>query len=381
MASAPVQTPRGQEPQPNGRHSPPPRPVLAGDDAVPRGLAVASVVTIRLVIVTGGALLVALAVNRLMVVFLPLIVAMLLTTLLSPPARRLERRLPPAPAALLVVLAALLVFIGLWALVIPPVVDDAPMLGDRVKEGLGQVANTLKPLGISAADVDRVFHQGSDMAQHRALPAALLVGQWLAAIVLTAALTFFFVKDGPRIWGWLIELFHERRQPALNDVGGRAWVALATYVRSVFLVATIDAVLIGIGLLVLGIPLALPLIVLTFIAAFFPIVGSIVAGAASVLVALVTKGSVTALIVLIIIVVVQQLEGNVFYPVVMGKRMNLHPVAILLALTIGGALAGVAGAFLAVPVAAVTAAVLQYVRERREAALPAELITPREAGP
>jgi predicted PurR-regulated permease PerM len=341
MASARVDIPRREEAQPNGRHSPPPRPALAGDDAVPRGLAVASAVTIRLLIVAGGALLVALAVNRLMVVFLPLIVAMLLTTLLSPPARRLERRLPPAAASLLVVAAAVLVFIGLWALVIPPVVGDAPMLGDRVKEGLGEVANTLKPLGISDADVDRVFQQGSDMAQHRALPAAVLIGQWLAAIVLTAALTFFFVKDGPRIANWVIELFHERRQPPLHDVGQRAWVALATYVQSVFLVATIDAVLIGIGLIVLGIPLALPLIVLTFIAAFFPIIGSIVAGAAAVLVALVTKGSVTALVVLAIILLVQQLEGNVFYPVVMGRRMRLHPVAILLSLTMGGALAGV----------------------------------------
>jgi predicted PurR-regulated permease PerM len=206
------------------------------------------------------------------------------------------------------------------------------------------------------------------------------VGQWLAAVVLTAALTFFFVKDGPRIWSWTVELFHERRHSALGEVGRRSWMALASYVQSVFLVATIDAVLIGIGLLVLGVPLALPLIVLTFVAAFFPIIGSVVAGAAAVLVALVTKGSATALIVLVIIIVVQQLEGNVFYPVVMGRRMRLHPVAILLSLTIGGALAGVAGAFLAVPVAAVTAAVLQYVRERREQALPAELVTPPAAG-
>jgi predicted PurR-regulated permease PerM len=347
---------------------------------VPRGLAVASAVTLRLVIVAGGALLVALAAGRLMIVVLPVICALLLTTLLSPPARRLERRLPPAAAALIVVLAAFLVFVGLWALVVPPVVSDAEMLRDRVQEGLGQVANTLKPIGVSEQDVDRVFQQGSQAAQDRALPAALLIGQWLAAIVLTAALTFFFVKDGPRIWAWVLELFAERRQTALHDVGQRSWAALASYIQSVFVVATIDAVLIGIGLLVLGIPLALPLIVLTFLAAFFPIVGSIAAGAAAVLVALVTKGSVTALIVLAIILVVQQLEGNVFYPVVMGRRMRLHPVAILLALTIGGTLAGVAGAFLAVPVAAVAAAVLQYVRERREAALPAELVTPPAAG-
>jgi putative heme transporter len=132
-------------------------------------------------------------------------------------------------------------------------------------------------------------------------------------------------------------------------------------------VATIDAVLIGAMLLILGVPIAFPLIVLTFLAAFFPIVGSVLAGAAATLVALVANGVVDAVVVLGWIIVVQQLEGNVFYPVVVGRRLQLHPVAILLALTAGGVLAGVAGAFLAVPVAAVTSAVLAYVRERREA--------------
>jgi predicted PurR-regulated permease PerM len=382
MASAPADISRRNEPAgaANGRASTPPQPRFAGDDAVPRGLAVTSAVTLRLAIVAGGMVLVALAANRLMIVVLPVIVALLLTTLLSPPARRLERRLPPGASAFVVTLAAIAIFVGLWALVIPPVVGQADMLRTRVQEGAGQVANTLKPLGISNRDVDRAVEQASSAAQDQAWSGAVLLGQWLASVVLIAVLTFFFVKDGPRIWAWLTELFHERRQATLNEVGARSWTALATYVQSVFVVATIDAVLIGAGLLVLGIPLALPLIVLTFIAAFFPIVGSFVAGAAAVLVALVTQGSATALIVLGLIILVQQLEGNVFYPLVMGRRMSLHPVAILLALTIGAALAGVAGAFLAVPVAAVTAAVLQYVRERREQALPAELVTPPAAG-
>ena len=135
--------------------------------------------------------------------------------------------------------------------------------------------------------------------------------------------------------------------------------------QGVFLVATIDAVLIGIALLAVGVPIALPLIVLTFIAAFFPIVGAVTAGVAAVLVALVSGGAVDAVIILVVIVAVQQLEGNVFYPVVVGKRLRLHPVAILLALTAGGVLAGVAGAFLAIPVAAVVSAVLDYMRQHR----------------
>ena len=129
-------------------------------------------------------------------------------------------------------------------------------------------------------------------------------------------------------------------------------------------VATVDAVLIGAVLLVVGVPLALPLIVLTWVAAFFPIIGAIVAGGAAVLVALVSEGPSSALIVLGAIVVVQQVEGNVLYPVVVGPRLRLHPVVVLVAVALGGTLAGIAGAFLAVPVATVAATVIAFLRER-----------------
>ena len=152
----------------------------------------------------------------------------------------------------------------------------------------------------------------------------------------------------------------------LREVGVRAWGALSVYVQGVFIVATIDAVFIGAGLLIVGVPAALPLIVLTFVTAFFPIVGAFTAGAAAVLVALVANGLGAALVILAIIVAVQQLEGNVFYPIVVGRKLQLHPVGILIALTAGGVLAGVAGAFLAIPTIAVGAAVLGYMRERRE---------------
>jgi predicted PurR-regulated permease PerM len=343
-------------------------PRFAGDDAVPRGLAVASAVTLRLLIVFGGIALLALAAQRMLLVVLPFIIAMLLTTLLIPLARWLERhRFRRAPAAAVSVLVALIVFAGLWALIIPAAFDQGSELGAKVQEGAGQVANVLKPIGIDSRDLDRAVAQGSDVAKHNALPAAMLAAQWAGAIVLIAVLTFLLVKDGRMIWHWVVELFHEDRQPALDEIGQRAWDALATYVRGLVLVATIDAVFIGAGLLIVGVPMALPLIVLTFLAAFFPIVGATVAGAAAVLVALVSGGVAAALAILAVILVVQQLEGNVFYPMVVGRRLQLHPVAILLALTAGGVLAGVAGAFLAVPIAAVASAVLGYVRERREA--------------
>jgi predicted PurR-regulated permease PerM len=367
-----VETPprftRDPDPQPPAA---PPR--WAGDDAVPRGLAVASAVTLRLLIVAAGIALLALAAGRMLLVVMPLIIALLLTTLLGPLARWLERhRFRPAPASIVAVLAALLVFAGMWALIIPAAFGQGDELASRVQEGLGQVTNVLKPIGVDSSDLDRAIDQGASAARDEALPVAMAAAQWAGAVVLIIVLTFFFVKDGRRIWEWVLELFHESRQAAVDDVGQRAWSALATYVRGVFVVATIDAVFIGAALLIAGVPMALPLIVLTFLAAFFPIVGATAAGAAAVLVALVSNGVPTALAILAVILLVQQLEGNVFYPIVVGRRLQLHAVAILLALAAGGVLAGVAGAFLAVPIAAVTSAVLDYVRERREA-------RPREA--
>jgi predicted PurR-regulated permease PerM len=368
MAS--VQAPRTQHPS-NGRADPPPQARWAGDDAVPRGLAVTSAITLRVLIVVGGVVLLGLFAKLMMVVVVPLIIAMLLATLLAPMANWLrQRRVPAGLAAFLPVVLAFIGFVGLWGLVIPPFVSQVPDLVDNVRQGAGEVADFAKPLGVSAADIDGAIEKARDQlssgrAAGQILSGALLVTQWAAAVVLIAVLTFFFLKDGRHIRDWLVSLFAEERRPVLSEVLARAWDALATYIQGVFLVATIDAVLIGAALLAVGVPIAFPLIVLTFLAAFFPVVGAIVAGVACVLVALVANGPGAALIILVAIVAVQQLEGNVFYPVVVGKRLRLHPVAILLALTAGGVLAGVAGAFLAIPVASVIAAVLDYMRTRR----------------
>jgi putative heme transporter len=357
-------------------------PIIKGDDAVPRGLAVASAITLRVLIVVGGLVLLAWGASRLMLVVLPVIIALLLTTLLTPPARWLEARgWRPAPAAAAMTFAALLVFVGLWALIIPGVLSQSDDLFANLQDGARQAVGVLEPLGVGRGDVDRAIDEGLKSVQGSAvanevLTGAVLLTQWAAAIILIVVLTFFFVKDGGRLWQWLLELFHEDRQPILREVGERSWTALSAYVQGVVMVATIDAVLIGAALLILGVPVAMPLIVLTFVAAFFPVVGAFVAGTAAVLVALVANGLGAALVILAVIVAVQQLEGNVFYPVVVGRKLQLHPVGILLALTAGGVLAGVVGAFLAVPIAAVTGAVLNYTRERRAAQQSSPVLTP-----
>ncbi len=346
-------------------------PGWAGDDAVPRGLAVASAVTLRVIIVIGGIVLLALFAKRMLVVVLPVIIALLLATLLTPLARWLRtRNAPPALAAAVAVLLAFVVFLGLWGLVIPPFVTQVPDVVENVQQGAGQVGDAAAPLGLSDKEVQSAIQKARDELKGGKAAGTLLTGaqllvQWAAAVILILVLTFYFLKDGEQLRDWTVCLFAEQRRSVLREIFDRAWGALAAYVQGVFLVASIDAVLIGIVLVIVGVPIALPLIVLTFLAAFFPIVGAVLAGAAATLVALVSGGVVDAAIVLAAIIAIQQLEGNVFYPMVVGKQLKLHPVAILLALTAGAVLAGVAGAFLAIPVAAVVSAVLDVVRTRR----------------
>ena len=371
MARTEIELPPGAEASPSG----PPIPTvtrLRGDEAVPRGLAVASAVIVRLVIVLGGLWLLGLVVTKMLVVVLPLVVALLLATLFSPPARALEQRgWKPAVAALATVGSGLVVVIAALSLIIPSFISELGNLGSTVEQGVRQLGRTLanSPLGLTQeqinASIDRgvsdLGGSGGQVAQG-VITGALLATQWATAMLLAVFLTFFFVKDGVSIWRWMTSLVGSPRRAAVHEMGVRAWRVLTAYVHGVALVATVDAILIGIVLLVLGVPLALPLIVLTFIAAFFPIIGALVAGAAAVLVALVTNGVPAALIMLAAIIFIQQLEGNVLYPVVVGRTLNLHPVAMLLALAMGAVVAGVAGAFLAVPVAAVIGTVINYAR-------------------
>ncbi len=345
---------------------------LRGDEAVPRGLAVASAIIIRLVIVLGGMYLLGLAVTKMLVVVLPLVVALLLATLFAPPTRVLERRgWHSGLAALTTVGSGLIVVVAALSLIIPGFIAELGNLGSTIEQGVRQLGASLarSPLGLTPTQIDNSIDNaisgfggsGGQVAQG-VITGALLATQWATSALLAIFLTFFFVKDGVSMWAWLTSLVGSTRRPLFHDLGVRSWRVLTAYVHGVALVATVDAVLIGIVLLALGVPLALPLVVLTFIAAFFPIIGALAAGAAAVLVALVTNGVAAAVIVLVAIVFIQQLEGNVLYPVVVGRQLNLHPVAMLLALAIGAVVAGVAGAFLAVPVAAVIGAGLNYAR-------------------
>jgi len=347
------------------------RELTAGPpESVPRGLVVAAAWTWRVLLLAFALLAAGWVAGKLLLVVLPVAVALLLSTLLVPYARRLtERGLHPRAAALVAVVTGVALLAIVLLLVVPPFVAELSEVGSQVEKGSRKAGEVLRPLGVSQAEVDKAIDDGVESLKGSggkkltggAVTGALAALNVLAAVLLTLVLTFFFVKDGSQLWGWIAGLFG-RRRPAAEELGGRVWRVLTGYVQGIALVALIDALLIGAALLVLGVPLALPLTVLTFLAAFFPVVGAVTIGLAAVLVALVAKGAVAAGVMAVWIVVVQQLDGNVMQPVLVGRRLELHPVVVLLALTAGGVVAGLVGAFLAVPIAAVAGAVISFAR-------------------
>ncbi|MFE9773345.1 AI-2E family transporter [Streptomyces sp. NPDC005931] len=325
-----------------------------------------------LVLVMAG--VVVWALGRTWSVVWPLIVGLLLTTLTWPLARFLRGRgWRPAVAASLVTVVFLLVATGTVALIAVPVASQSGELADGVTEGIARLRDWAAgpPLNIGEEQIARAFDSATARVQDSAgsIVTSVVTGvstvfNGVVTAVLALFLMFFFLKDGPLFLPWLARQLPGRLATDVPVVAARCWDTLGAFVRSQALVGLLDAVLIGLGLWVLDVPLVLPLAVLTFVSAFVPIVGALFAGLVAVLIALVSNGLTDALIVLVIIVVVQQLEGNVFQPMIQSRGLGLHAAVVLLAVTLGGSLAGIVGSLLAVPVAALIAVVWDYVREQ-----------------
>ncbi|MDQ0772342.1 putative PurR-regulated permease PerM [Streptomyces aurantiacus] len=312
--------------------------------------------------------------GRMWSVVWPLIVGLLLTTLTWPVARFLRRHgWPPALAAASVTVLFLAVAAAVVALIAVPVASQSGELTDGVVDGIHKVRDWAAgpPLNIDEDQVSGALDQAADRIQKSAgsLVTTVLAGvstvvNGVVTAVLAVFLMFFFLKDGPRFLPWLARQLPGRLATDVPIVAERSWNTLGAFVRSQAAVGLLDAVLIGIGLWVVDVPLVLPLAVLTFVSAFVPIVGALFAGFVAVLIALVSNGLTDALIVLAIIIVVQQLEGNVFQPMIQSRGLGLHAAVILLAVTLGGSLAGIVGSLLAVPVAAMVAVFWNYLREQ-----------------
>lgn len=350
--------------------------VMAGR-SVPRWLDRSAAWTWRLLVLLAALLAVLWLLSRLLVVSLPLIVAIILSTLCVPAAQWLRARgLKPALAAAIVVIGGLAALIGIVAVLTPSFVEQLRELGPTLAEARDDVLTWLEtgPLGYDRAEVEQLLAnlQGAVSGGGGGLVSGVLSGasiaaQILAGLLLLVVLTFFFVKDGDQIVQWFIDRTSPAYRPTVRAVGSRAWDALGGYVRGTATIALIDAFGIMIGLLVLQVPLVAPLTFLAFLGGFLPVIGAFTAGLIAVLVALASGGVVKALLVLAVIVAVQQVEGNLLQPVIMRRAVALHPVVILVALGAGAALAGIVGAFLSVPIAAVVAAAGNELRLRAEA--------------
>jgi predicted PurR-regulated permease PerM len=330
-----------------------------------------------LVLIAAAAVVLGWIIEQMWVILLPVALAIVVSTILWPPTRGMTKRgVPPAAAAGLTLVLFFAVVGGIIAGIVPSVVAQVPDLANKATEGINTVQDWVQgpPINLQDEQLDNAVHVVIERVQGSAASIAggvfsgvSTAGSLLVTLGLVLVLTFFFIKDGPRFLPWLHSVGGRRAGHHLEEVLLRMWSTLGGFIRTQALVSFIDALFIGIGLVILGVPLAPVLAILTFIGGFIPIVGAFVAGALAVLVALVANGFTTAVIVLILIIAVQQIEGNVLQPVLQSKSMKLHAVVVLLAVTAGASLFGIIGAFLAVPVAAVTAVVIRYIGEQIDA--------------
>jgi predicted PurR-regulated permease PerM len=339
---------------------------------VPSWLNHAAALAWRFLLVVAALLVVFTALGRLRLVVMPLLFALFLTAILSPPANWLKKRNWPASAAtaaVFVLALAILVGIGFW--LVPRVANQFGDVGKQASQGFKDVQKWLTgaPFHLKQVDIDRYINEAKNQVSARqgqivqgALTGVGLLVEVLTTTLLTIVITFFFVKDGEKISNWMIGLAAEERAEEMREIGRRSWEALGGYIRGTAINGVVNGTVMGVTLAVVGVPLALPLAFFTFLGAFIPLVGAIVTGVLAALIALVAKGGVAALVVLGATIVVHNLEGYLVGPFVLGRAVHLHPVAVLLALTTGTIVAGVLGAFLAVPVLSILLAVIGYYR-------------------
>ena len=328
----------------------------------------------RLLLLAAALYLIARVIGVLYIVVVPCIAALLLTALLQPLTARLRRAgLPGLAATWGTLLIAAVVLGGIVLLVTNRVSADYPTLVDETRHTTTQVESWLSgpPFHIKSSSVQNALNNiPGYLSKHKALVEGTVVtggkiaAEFFGGLVLMLFVMFFLIKDGERIWAWLIGALRTETAARVNRAGHAAWLAVVYYMRGTVAVAAIHAVVIGVALCIMGAPLVIPLAVLVFLAAFVPLVGLLVAGTLAILVTLAAKGWVAAVILLGVLIIEDQLEGHLLQPQVVGRVIRLHPLAIILSLAVGGVLAGIAGAVVAVPIVAVITRAVPELRRR-----------------
>jgi len=336
------------------------KPSRGDTPLVPRSLVVAADWSWRLLLVGIVAYGAVRVLALLSLVVIPLVAAVLLAALLRPVAELLHRRLPGPLSALLTLLLAVVVLGGLGYLIGVRFTQQLPSLLQQLVGTVHELRAELAGGGVAQLQLDQIETSVIGWLQRNRSEAVgyLTTGagyfiEFFTLLVLTLFITFFFLYDGERIWRWLISPLPAREVRRVDAAGRAAWATTTGYVRGTAVIATIHGIVIGLAMFLLGVPLALPLAVLIFLGSFIPFVGALVAGGLAVLITFGTQGWLVALILLGILIVESQLEVHLLQPLIVGRYVRLHPLAIGLSFAVGTVLAGIVGAIIAVPPAAV----------------------------
>jgi predicted PurR-regulated permease PerM len=346
--------------------------IVPEQNRVPSWLQTGAAWSWRLLLLAVAIYLIARVLGILYIVVVPCVAALLLTAVLQPLTSRLRRAgLPALAATWVTLLIAALVVGGLVLLVANRVSADYPTVLAEAKHTTAQVQSWLAgpPFHVKNSNVQKFLNNiPSYLSKHKSLVEGTVVTggkiatEFFGGLVLMLFVTFFLIKDGERIWNWLLGAMRIQTARRMDRAGHASWLVLVYYMRGTVAVAAIHAVVVGVALSIMGVPLALPLAVVVFVAAFVPLVGLLVAGALAIVVTLATKGWVDAVILLGILIIEDQLEAHLLQPQVVGKMIRLHPLAVILSLAAGGVLAGIPGAVVAVPIVAVITRALPELR-------------------
>ncbi|WP_442961158.1 AI-2E family transporter [Pseudarthrobacter sp. J64] len=344
------------------------------DQDIPYGVRIAASWAWRLglILLMVGALVWLL--SKISFLIIPVMVASLLSGLLAPVVNFLAKRgVPQGLAVAITILGFLGLIGGALTLVGRQLITGFGDLWSEALTGIQQIQQWMAdgPLHLTTAQIDTYIEEGVAALQNNsssilsgALSFGSTAGHFAAGLVLALFILIFFLLEGERIWSFMVRLLPRKARAASYGAGRRGWASMVSYVRIQMFVAFVDAVGIGVGAAIIGVPLALPLSVLVFLGSFIPVVGALVTGAIAVLLALVANGPINALIMLAIVLAVQQLESHILQPLVMGKAVALHPVAVILSVAAGSYLAGIPGALFSVPILAVANTSIRYIAAR-----------------